>query len=1105
MKKTFRFLSLGLMLLGGTLSSFATVTRPSAGPADDAKVGSTVSGGVVVYKVTGWDGNAKNGAGKEVGAYTLEITGLDYTGIQTKPTELNILTAFQEKYGEIMANYYVTKISDASITNKVAFYAKTDLTSLTFTNDESVVAGQTFDIGTYAFYGCTNLATLTFPDNVKSIGAYAFQNSGITNFEIPAKCSTIGENAFNNCQKLNEVKVRSGVNADGQLTGGALTVLDGKVFANSTLKTLDLSNAFNLTTIGSTTAGSPFLYKLSDINNQLQKVILPHEPVYDGKTTTIKSYKKSAVSNVYNSFKNCTALTSIENLETTVITAFEKDAFQNCQNLPELNFPVGVAGTALLQADASNAPFKDCPKLATLTFADGFVGTIGDGTYNLYGTAAADLAALQTITFKGVSCPIIKANAFGSATAAKACSKLETVEFKGAITVAAAAAATIEGTAFQNCAALKTLSMSGMTIAATGTAAITIAANAFTSTALETVSLGNITGAATSAGGSFLIGSGGTAFSSNALTTFTVGNINTVANNAVTFGDGTNPVAAKASGATDVLSTVTFGNISTDATVTIAASAFTSNALANVTIGDLAFKTSGVTTGAVTINANAFTNGIGTAFDYSAKIGKIGLALTTVAGSFTAPAVGNATFEVGDVDYTATTVVVGSFVGSKDAAGKNNTTVKVGAYNNAFAISSPVFTNAKDVTIDSWNVTSNIYPWAGLETLTITKDVTGVLNGDNATASVKSLTIGGNVEKAGGIGPFGALLRTVTFSGNDPVIAKDAFAASSLKKASDAAKIATPEETITITYKCATEANYNPIFVTNSLGDDNLFQNVVLYTTEWAKNNIFENDQVYSAPINRLSIVASAKPADLDPSALPAAKKLVAAKNGQYQYGRLYVPQAAGMLLKVDAKVSGSKNGVNIFAGHLDGDNIYMKQVDTYDGYYWIDATEAAQVFIVRTSDMEATEIATEQATADEIADTENVFWYAKSDAKKNCLKYATAKVVNQELQNNAEFKNKTIYVMANPATQNLAFAKLDQYATTRDLGAGSIYVISKTDPQASAARLNVIFEDDAEATAINKVENKVAEDDVIYNLQGVRVNKAGKGIYIINGKKVIR
>ena len=52
-----------------------------------------------------------------------------------------------------------------------------------------------------------------------------------------------------------------------------------------------------------------------------------------------------------------------------------------------------------------------------------------------------------------------------------------------------------------------------------------------------------------------------------------------------------------------------------------------------------------------------------------------------------------------------------------------------------------------------------------------------------------------------------------------------------------------------------------------------------------------------------------------------------------------------------------------------------------------------------------------------------------------------------------------------------------------------------------SGARLTAIF--DGEATAIKTVENAKA-GKAIYNLNGQRVNKAQKGLYIVNGKKTI-
>ena len=45
------------------------------------------------------------------------------------------------------------------------------------------------------------------------------------------------------------------------------------------------------------------------------------------------------------------------------------------------------------------------------------------------------------------------------------------------------------------------------------------------------------------------------------------------------------------------------------------------------------------------------------------------------------------------------------------------------------------------------------------------------------------------------------------------------------------------------------------------------------------------------------------------------------------------------------------------------------------------------------------------------------------------------------------------------------------------------------------------------DGTATTDIETvKAADgDNVIYNLQGIRVNNAGKGIFIVNGKKVIK
>lgn len=68
---------------------------------------------------------------------------------------------------------------------------------------------------------------------------------------------------------------------------------------------------------------------------------------------------------------------------------------------------------------------------------------------------------------------------------------------------------------------------------------------------------------------------------------------------------------------------------------------------------------------------------------------------------------------------------------------------------------------------------------------------------------------------------------------------------------------------------------------------------------------------------------------------------------------------------------------------------------------------------------------------------------------------------------------------------------------------AGKAYL--ETTTALAASRIAIVFDDD-ETTGINAVENMKTEveDNVYYNLNGQRVMNPGKGLYIVNGKKVI-
>jgi len=70
--------------------------------------------------------------------------------------------------------------------------------------------------------------------------------------------------------------------------------------------------------------------------------------------------------------------------------------------------------------------------------------------------------------------------------------------------------------------------------------------------------------------------------------------------------------------------------------------------------------------------------------------------------------------------------------------------------------------------------------------------------------------------------------------------------------------------------------------------------------------------------------------------------------------------------------------------------------------------------------------------------------------------------------------------------------------AATSHLAAGRAYL---TNTGASAKVLSLSFDDDA--TAIQNVEAE-KNNGVLYNLNGVRVDNAVKGVYIQNGRKVV-
>ena len=73
------------------------------------------------------------------------------------------------------------------------------------------------------------------------------------------------------------------------------------------------------------------------------------------------------------------------------------------------------------------------------------------------------------------------------------------------------------------------------------------------------------------------------------------------------------------------------------------------------------------------------------------------------------------------------------------------------------------------------------------------------------------------------------------------------------------------------------------------------------------------------------------------------------------------------------------------------------------------------------------------------------------------------------------------------------------QVVSGQDIPAKKGYIVLKG---ASAAKYSICFDD--EATGIQTIEAASAADATMYNLAGQRVDKAYKGIVIVNGKKYL-
>ena len=190
-------------------------------------------------------------------------------------------------------------------------------------------------IGDYAFQRCEKLTSVKISNNVTSIGNYAFEGcSSINSLTIPNNVTSIGAYAFFQCSCLVSIIIPDGVTSIGH---GAFAYCDN-------LKSFKIPDG--LTTIED--------YTFKDCSS-LSSISIP-----------------KGVTNIGNdAFRNCTSLISVEIPgSVTTIGGF---AFDGCSNLDSVVIPNSVT-------TIGRAAFRNCECLTSVIIGNG-VTSIGASVF----------------------------------------------------------------------------------------------------------------------------------------------------------------------------------------------------------------------------------------------------------------------------------------------------------------------------------------------------------------------------------------------------------------------------------------------------------------------------------------------------------------------------------------------------------------------------------------------------------------------------------------------------------------------------------------------------------------------------------------------------
>ena len=230
--------------------------------------------------------------------------------------------------------------------NKSAAFIERTATEITAENLQGVTK-----IGKYAFYQYSTLEAVTIAKDIESIDRGAFKNCSklkIVTFENDSKCNSIAPDSFYGCSTLESITVPS-----------AIKTVEGDTFNGCTKLT-----QFDFTNIEKVVSGSFY-------NTGLTSVYLPKvKENINGAFNSCKSLVivdaplVPALSN--GCFSGCTALTTVNIPSVEYIGSSD---FLNCSSLVSLDLPKVTRIT-------HSQTFKNCTALTSVTLRADTVATL---------------------------------------------------------------------------------------------------------------------------------------------------------------------------------------------------------------------------------------------------------------------------------------------------------------------------------------------------------------------------------------------------------------------------------------------------------------------------------------------------------------------------------------------------------------------------------------------------------------------------------------------------------------------------------------------------------------------------------------------------------